>query len=45
MGDKREVSCQGGKLTVTVPFREKVCYDAGNNRITAQFDGRGGMRS
>lgn len=43
MGDKREVSCQGGKLTVTVPFREKVCYDAGNNRITAQFDGRGGI--
>ncbi|MDE7192272.1 MAG: hypothetical protein K2O35_07385 [Clostridia bacterium] len=32
-----------GEIVVNEQFHKKVCYDVANNRITAQFDGRGGI--
>ena len=32
-----------GEIIVTDQFHKKVCFDVANNRITAQFDGRGGI--
>lgn len=32
-----------GEIVVDEQFHKKVCYDVANNRITAQFDGRGGI--
>ncbi len=32
-----------GEIIVKEQFHKKVCFDVANNRITAQFDGRGGI--
>lgn len=32
-----------GEIVANEQFHKKVCYDVANNRITAQFDGRGGI--
>ena len=38
-----ETIFKDGKIIVNRPYFEKVAYDAGNNRISVQFDGRGGV--
>ena len=43
MGNNGKPVYRDGKIIVENTFFEKVCYDAGNNLITAQFDGRGGV--
>ena len=43
MGQNGNSIYREGKISVEKTFFEKVCYDAGNNLITAQFDGRGGV--
>ena len=43
MGQNGNTIYREGKIIVEKTFFEKVCYDAGNNLITAQFDGRGGV--
>lgn len=43
MGKNGNTIYREGKIIVEKTFFEKVCYDAGNNLITAQFDGRGGV--
>ena len=38
-----EYKLKGGKIITTGKMHERAFYDVSNNRITAQFDGRGGI--